>query len=63
MNFYFVVKHKKNFNGKNIFKIKTIIKKGEMHSLFEISQKRPDFDHLSGNDSCEYPSDDEFVLI
>lgn len=34
-----------------------------MHSIFEISDKRPDFDHASTCDSLDMQSDDEFVLI
>jgi len=41
-----------------------VIRQKDMNSLFEISQKRPEFDHLSGNESLEYNSDsDEFVLV
>ena len=44
--------------------LKNVIRQKDMNSLFEISQKRPEFDHLSGNESLEYNSDsDEFVLI
>ena len=34
-----------------------------MHSLFEISEKRPVFEDNSGCESLDFQSDDEFVLI
>lgn len=35
-----------------------------MHSLFEIYEKRPDFDTAANiSDSLDTQSDDEFVLI
>ena len=33
------------------------------HSIFEISEKRPDFESISGCDSLDMQSDDEFVFI
>jgi hypothetical protein len=43
--------------------LKDVIKKGDMHSIFEIHNKRPEFDRLSACDSIDLQSDDEFVLI
>ena len=43
--------------------IKDVIKQGDCHSIFEISEKRPDFDNMSANDSFDMQSDDEFVFL
>ena len=46
-----------------IFFLKNVVKKDDMHSLFEITEKRPVFEDGSGCESLDQQSDDEFVLI
>ena len=54
------------FNPDKLFSAKTHnikTKKGEMNSIFEIHETRPDFGSISGCESLDNQSDDEFVLI
>jgi hypothetical protein len=42
-----------------------VVKPGDLHSIFEISDKRPNFDNMNNalNDSFDLKSDDEFVFL
>nr|AWV66719.1 cysteine protease ATG4-like-1 [Brachionus calyciflorus] len=59
----FVCKYEEDFLDLIDILQKNIVKKGDLHSLFEIANKRPDFDNISACDSIDFQSDDEFVLI
>ncbi|RMZ93065.1 cysteine protease ATG4A [Brachionus plicatilis] len=59
----FVCKHEEDFLELIDLMRKNVVKDGDLHSLFDISAKRPDFDSMSATESLDFNSDDEFVLI